>query len=76
MIFCITNEIKSLKASEWLKNLKHGGDTTLKRESRESSQLSINSETNSEKSIGIQFEIDVEDNPRTELWDSSKKKKS
>ena len=71
-----TNEIKSLKASEWLKNLKHSGDTTLKRESRESSQLSINSETNSEKSIGNQLEIDVEDKPRTELWDSSKKKKT
>ena len=71
-----TNEIKSLKASEWLKNLKHGGDTTLKRESRESSQLSINSETNSEKSIGNQFEIDLDDKPTTEIWDSSKKKKT
>ena len=74
--FSRTNEINSLKASEWLKNLKHGDDTALNPEPRQSSQLSINSETNSEKSLGNQIEIDLDDKPTTEIWDSSKKKKT
>jgi len=71
--FSRTNEINSLKASEWLKNLKHGDDTALNPEPRQSSQLSINSETNSEKKLSKQIEIDLDDKPTTEIWDSSKK---
>ena len=65
--------LSPLRGSEWLKNIEAHG-SGVKCISRESTQLSIHSESPSESGLSNVDEA-CQDNKMLELWDSSKKKK-
>jgi len=69
----VAGESNSLKGTEWLKNIEEF-ESEVKCPSRESTQVSIHSESASEGGVSNHDEA-IQDNRRSELWDSSKKKK-
>jgi hypothetical protein len=65
-----------LKGSEWLKNLENHSNPGSKCASRESTQISMNSESPSESGPGNLEDTFKQDKRKSEMWDSSKKRKT